>query len=701
VRRPAAIVAAALALAAAPASAEADVPAGCATVESPGGDWRSYGHDFANTRFQDAEKSISPADVPLLSPAWTFSTVQGEGDQRSEGDITGTPVVADGCVYAATNRGWIFAVNADTGAEVWRAKLPKGGGANNTVGIGKRRCNRTTERVRVRRSRRQIRRLRRRHPNRRIRRWRWVERTRWEKCGTIVVGATRTSDAREGGEGAEAVCPPEEACVGPYAAAFDQATGELVWATPPLDDQPGADLYGSPVIFKGTIMLGVSGGSAELGDEADRYAFQGSMSFIGIGSGRVLRKTWTIHPPHQPDDEFGGAGIWSTPAVDPEDRVAFVGSANPFKPWAEHPYSNAVLKYDVDRRSPAFGQIVGSYKGNVDEYFPGLSEMPCYDIPGNAPPYYPQGVGSCGDIDLDFGASPNLWTEDGRKLVGAGQKSGVYHVFDARTMEPVRSQIVGPPTPVGGIVGSTAHDGQTVFGPVTAPGYIWAIGSADVALRWIGPVADGAHWGPPVAVANGVVYSVDLSGFLDAYDARTGVQLAKRPLVLGGSSAPSLSWGGVSVARNTVYASMGIGSLEEGAIVAFRPGGPGDVQGDVQQTVTNILGGGDDGGGDDGGEGTGIASTIVAGPGAVYTTYATPLMTVEKGGPLSFANLDAPQHDVVSDDKGPDGRPVFQSRLSGLGEVTPVEGMDRVESGRQYGFFCSLHPGMRGTLIVR
>jgi hypothetical protein len=44
---------------------------------------------------------------------------------------------------------------------------------------------------------------------------------------------------------------------------------------------------------------------------------------------------------------------------------------------------------------------------------------------------------------------------------------------------------------------------------------------------------------------------------------------------------------------------------------------------------------------------------------------------------------------------------VFASRLGGLGEVVPVEGMDRVESGKSYGFFCSLHPGMRGTLVVR
>ena len=76
-------------------------------------------------------------------------------------------------------------------------------------------------------------------------------------------------------------------------------------------------------------------------------------------------------------------------------------------------------------------------------------------------------------------------------------------------------------------------------------------------------------------------------------------------------------------------------------------------------------------------------------------------MVTQVGGPVSFTNADLPQHDVVSDELAPDGQPLFRSRLSGIGEVVPVEGLDRVQSGRQYGFFCSIHPGMRGTLFVR
>src|SRR5205823_12309181 len=158
-----------------------------------------------------------------------------------------------------------------------------------------------------------------------------------------------------------------------------------------MDAQKSCVVSGCPVFLWGVLTSGVSGGSAKQGDEADRYAFQGSMNFLIVDDGRVLRKSWTVHPPKQPNDNFAGAGIWSTPAVDRAEKVAYVGSANPFKPQAEHKHANSVLKFDVDPKSPHFGEIVGSYKGLVDEYFPQLSQMPCFDIPGNPPPYYPQG----------------------------------------------------------------------------------------------------------------------------------------------------------------------------------------------------------------------------------------------------------------------------------------------------------------------
>jgi polyvinyl alcohol dehydrogenase (cytochrome) len=616
----------------------------CSTADVGGGEWPSYGHDLRQTRFQPRERVISAADAPLLTPEWSFSTTDAGG----EGDITGTPIVSRGCVYAATTEGWVFALNADDGEVVWKRELPYGGSVTGSVTAKGRR---------------------------------------------IFVGISRLTQ----GEG----CRKRDPCIGPYVAALGRRRGGVKWATRSLDQQPGSDLYGSPMIFKRTLMVGVSGGSAELGDEADRYAFQGSMLFIDTRKGRLLRKNWTIHPPLDPDDEYAGAGIWSTPAIDRKAKVAYVGTANPFKPQAEHEYANAVVKFDLNRdHRRRFGRIIGSYKGNVDEYVPGLSELPCYDFPGNSPPYYPQGIGACGDIDLDFGAAPNLITgADGRTLVGAGQKSGVYHVFDAKTMEPVWTQIVGPPTAVGGIVGSTAYDGSAIYGPITVPGVVWSLAPGG-AYRWAAPVGDGVHWGNPVAVANGVVYTVDLTGFLDAYDARSGAVLAKRPLMLGGSANPaSLSWGGVSVARHMVFAAVGIRGLSEGHVIAFRRGGTSDVGDDVGETVGG-LGGGDDGGGGGGGS-PGGDPPIVAGPGAASTSYATPVATTGVGGPLDFVNVDVAKHDVTSVERGGDGRPLFSTPLIDLGERAPIAGLDRVSSGRSYEFFCTIHPGMRGRLAVR
>jgi polyvinyl alcohol dehydrogenase (cytochrome) len=646
----AAAAAAVLALPAGSAAAARRMP-GCAQRPSAGGDWPTYGHDAANTRFQGREKAISPREAAMLSPVWTFSTPGAGGS----GDITGTPIETGGCVYVATSGGDVFAVNADTGKLVWGAKLPKGGTPNASVGIAARRCGKLGRR-----------------------------------CGTVFVAASRT---RPGGG-----CPRGERCIGPYVVALDQATGRLVWASQPIDTQRGADVFGSPVFAGRTLMIGISASAAETAGDDERFPFQGAMVFVDTDTGRVVRKTWTIHPPNRPRDRYAGGTIWSTPAIDRKRRVAFVGTSNPFQPRAEHPHTNAVLKFDVDRRHKrSFGRIVSYYKGSVEEFFPSLSKAPCFDVPGNPPPYYPQGAGSCGDMDLDFGAAPNLIRgPGGRTLVGAGQKSGVYHVFDARTMRRVRTQLVGPPSSFGGIVGSTAYDGRAIYGPVTAPGYLWSIAARDASLRWIGPVADGAHWGPPVAVANGVVYTVDLTGFLDAYDARTGVLLAKRPLEFGGTRTVPLTWGGVSVARNTIYAAVGLASAQPGYVVAFRPGGARDVPGDVQETGSILSGAGGTGG-----IGGGAGAAVVAGPGATYTGYATRAMATSRGAELSFVNLDAQQHDVTSDATRDGGRPLFASRRAGIGQVVPVSGLDRLQPGRSYRFHCSLHPGMRGTLVVR
>jgi polyvinyl alcohol dehydrogenase (cytochrome) len=609
----------------------------------PGGDWRMFGHDYANTRSQPAETTIGRLQAPLLAPAWTFSSTAADGG----GDFTGTPTVADGCVYVGSNEGWVFAINADTGDLVWKAPVPAGGGINSSVTV--------------------------------------------PGDGRVYAAVSHAT---------RAACTGEQ-CEGPYVIALDQADGHLVWQSSwdrgagvvpqviqVIDTQPGADVYGSPMIFDGLVFEGVSGGSAELGDESDRYAFQGSFVILDAATGAVLKKTWVIHPPNQPNDDFAGAGVWSTPSIDPATKTAYVGTANPFKPQAQHENADAVIKVDLNKASPTFGSILGRYAGTIEEYVPAFSKMPCVDTPGNPPPYYPQGLGSCADADLDFGAAPNLFTDvAGKLMVGAGQKSGVYHAFDAATLKQAWSSIVGPPTSVGGIVGSTAYDGSAFYGPITVGGYLWSIAKDNGLLRWLGPVADGAHWGEPVAVANGVVYTVTLTGFLDAFDAQTGVPLLMRPIAAGSGTGgdPVASWGGVSVARNTVYAAVGITGLPNGFVVAFRPGG-----------------------GEGGGPGPGpeppplpdgVRPTVYAGPGGYLTTYLTPIMLVRAGNEvLDFTNFDLQRHDV--DHIPTSGPQLFESDLAANNETVQVRFHGHLERGKNYDFYCTLHPGMFGKIVA-
>lgn len=208
---------------------------------------------------------------------------------------------------------------------------------------------------------------------------------------------------------------------------------------------------------------------------------------------------------------------------------------------------------------------------------------------------------------------------------------------------------------------------------------------------------------PPTA--NGVVYTVDLKGVLNAYEATTGALLRAAPLWEATGGEPPLSWGGVSFARNTVYAAAGITGLENGYVVAFRPQ-------DAYESGAAA-------------ETTGSGPTdpqILTGPAAKFYGYTTPAMVVEKGGVLTLTNVDLERHDVVHDTEtdgfgGPkkmpwceadehghehgDPCPVFWSKLIGLGQTTRVLGLQNVEPGEIYTFYCTLHHGMKGKLIVR
>jgi outer membrane protein assembly factor BamB/plastocyanin len=346
-------------------------------------------------------------------------------------------------------------------------------------------------------------------------RQRWAHRT-----GAVVNGSLAVSGNR--------VFVPIAEPHAPKLMALDLRTGRELWVTQ-ISNQENSDVYGSPVAWKGRVFMGVSALYGELGD-AD-VNVRGQVVALSEKTGKLKWNTFMVPPGHD------GGAVWTTPAVDPKTGTLYVGTGNAYhEPAADT--TDAMVALDAFT-----GAVRGKFQATAGDVWNGTSNA------AEGP-------------DYDFGASPQLLTgPDGRELVGEGQKAGVYHALDRHTMEPQWSRQVGPGAfVIGGIIGSTATDGQRIYGPSTVGGELWSIG-LDGSYNWFstdgGPLKFNA-----TSVANGVVYTTDMTGFLVAREASTGIVLNRIPL--GGPS-----WGGVSIAGGTVFAAVGTQS-NSGYIAAYR-----------------------------------------------------------------------------------------------------------------------------------
>lgn len=463
---------------------------GCAG-KAKGGEWPSYGQNLSNTRTQSEEKVIDAAAAPHLEPLWAMST----GDQ---GGFQSTPSVADGCVYAATNSGLVYAFNADTGEEVWSIKMGAGAIAGG------------------------------------------------------VFSVTVTDDK---------VFGISSGPKGPFAFALDQKTGKFVWKTKPIESQSGYYSNASAVVWKDLMFVGISGAEGDAGQ-------RGYYALVDTDTGAILQKQPVI-----PDDDhkqgYGGGGLWSTAVIDTKTGYAYVGSGNPYGKTRDHRYTNAILKIDLVKSRSTFGEIVDAYKGTPDQYYPGAQLLA--DTPVCKAEQIPPTIDNpeCGQIDLDFGASPNLFRNDtGELLVGVVQKSGVFHTAYTDTMQEAWTTVIGGPCALCNAA-SSAYDGKRVYVIGTPVGVVTALDPSDGSYEWTSPVADGVHY-QAVTVANGVVYTIDSSGALDMFDAETGIPLFSRPVSADTPQDACGSLGsGVAVARGKVYVTCDVGAQQGGWTLAY------------------------------------------------------------------------------------------------------------------------------------
>jgi alcohol dehydrogenase (cytochrome c) len=76
--------------------------------------WRHYGNNLANDRFQNLDQ-VNPGNVHSLRPAWVFHT--GVLDPKASLEVS--PIVVNGVMYVTTGHDDVFALNAATGRQLW------------------------------------------------------------------------------------------------------------------------------------------------------------------------------------------------------------------------------------------------------------------------------------------------------------------------------------------------------------------------------------------------------------------------------------------------------------------------------------------------------------------------------------------------------------------------------------------------------
>ena len=86
-------------------------------------EWRYYGGDPGGARFSPL-RQISRENVNRLKRAWTYHTGEidrsGNTDRHSIAPFEATPLIVDGVLYFSTPSNRIIALDAETGAEVWK-----------------------------------------------------------------------------------------------------------------------------------------------------------------------------------------------------------------------------------------------------------------------------------------------------------------------------------------------------------------------------------------------------------------------------------------------------------------------------------------------------------------------------------------------------------------------------------------------------
>jgi quinohemoprotein ethanol dehydrogenase len=236
-------------------------------TQLPRAGWNTNGGTLDNQRYSPLTQ-INRDNVANLRAEWRASLGGSGMGPRSANQAQ--PLVYDGVIYVVTGDNDAFAIDADTGAVLWKYA------ANVDPNVARPCCG-------------------------------WAARGLGMGDGKIFVGQL---DAK--------------------VVALDQRTGTVAWSIQAEDPKLGFSITSAPLYYDGMVITGFAGG--DLGTRGRVKAFDAKdgtlrWTFYTVpGPGEIGHETW---PQDSDVWQYGGASVWQTPAVDPELGLVYFSTSNP------------------------------------------------------------------------------------------------------------------------------------------------------------------------------------------------------------------------------------------------------------------------------------------------------------------------------------------------------------------------------------
>jgi alcohol dehydrogenase (cytochrome c) len=265
--------------------------------------WLTYYGAYDGQRYSPLDQ-INTENVKRIGPAWIFQAgASGMIAGASTYSFEAAPIVVNGIMFLSGWDGWVWALDARTGKEIWRYKHA----TPYDVSL----C-----------------------------------------CGNVNRGVAVA-------KGKVFVVTPNA-----HVLALDATTGKRVWDQTYGDVRAGESATVAPLIVKNMVIVGSSGGEFGVRGHLDAFDLDSGervwRCYTVPKPGEPGSETWPA------DGEAwarGGANCWITGTFDPETNLLYVGTGNPAPDFdggvreGDNLYTDSIIAVDVDA-----GQIRWHYQ---------------------------------------------------------------------------------------------------------------------------------------------------------------------------------------------------------------------------------------------------------------------------------------------------------------------------------------------------